>query len=218
MRYKATKAKAAQNMDRRAERLLSGLADVRRMDRVAKLRFPDPVPCGRLALVAHGLSKSYGSLEVFSSVDVEVQRASRMVILGLNAAGKTTMLRLLAGLDQPDSGSVVQGHGLRLGYYAQEHETLAADRTVLENLRAAAPETSETELRKILGSFLFSGEVVRQLAAPYPAAKRRGWRWPSWWCPALTCCCWTSRRTTWTRPAASACWQPCTATRARWCW
>ncbi|MFI5267988.1 MAG: ABC-F family ATP-binding cassette domain-containing protein, partial [Chloroflexota bacterium] len=164
MRYKATKAKAAQNMDRRAERLLSGLADVRRLDRVAKLRFPDPVPCGRLALVAHGLSKSYGSLEVFSGVDVEVQRGSRMVILGLNAAGKTTMLRILAGLDEPNSGSVVQGHGLRLGYYAQEHETLAADRTVLENLRAAAPEASDTELRKILGSFLFSGEVVRQLA------------------------------------------------------
>ncbi|MHB8618068.1 MAG: ABC-F family ATP-binding cassette domain-containing protein [Chloroflexota bacterium] len=164
MRYKATKAKAAQNMDRRAERLLSGLADARRAERVAKLRFPDPAPCGRLPLVAHGLSKSYGSLEVFVGIDVEIQRGSRMVILGLNAAGKTTMLRLLAGLDQPEAGQVVRGHGLRLGYYAQEHETLAPGQSLLENMRAVAPGASDADLRGILGSFLFSGESVGQPA------------------------------------------------------
>jgi ATPase subunit of ABC transporter with duplicated ATPase domains len=164
MRYKATKAKAAQNMDRRAERLLSGLADVRRVGRVAKLRFPDPAPCGRLPLVARGLSKSFGSLEVFNGIDLEIQRGSRTVILGLNAAGKTTMLRLLAGVDTPETGTIVQGFGLRLGYYAQEHELLDPKHTLLQNLRSVAPDATEAGLRGILGSFLFSGETVRQLA------------------------------------------------------
>ncbi|MBA2768297.1 MAG: ABC-F family ATP-binding cassette domain-containing protein [Sporichthyaceae bacterium] len=160
MRYKATKARAAQNMDRRAERLLSTLDEVRRTDRVAKLRFPDPSPCGKTPLTAEGLSKSYGSLEVFTDVDLAVDRGSRVVILGLNGAGKTTLLRLLAGIEAPDTGRVVPGHGLKVGYYAQEHETLDPNRTVLENMRTAAPSTPEVELRRILGSFLFSGDDV----------------------------------------------------------
>src|SRR5690625_3755113 len=76
MRAKATKAVAAQNMARRAERMLSGLEDVRTADKVAKLRFPDPAPCGRTPLRAQGLSKSYGSQEVFTDVDLEIGRAS----------------------------------------------------------------------------------------------------------------------------------------------
>ena len=160
MRYKATKAKAAQNMDKRAQRLLAGLDEVRRHDRVAKLRFPDPSPCGKTPLTAEGLSKSYGSLEVFTDVDLAIDRGSRVVILGLNGAGKTTLMRLLAGIEEPDTGEVVPGHGLKIGYYAQEHETLDPDRTVLENMRSAAPDTPEVELRRILGSFLFSGDDV----------------------------------------------------------
>jgi ATPase subunit of ABC transporter with duplicated ATPase domains len=160
MRYKATKARAAQSMDRRAERLLAGLDEVRRSDRVARLRFPAPAPCGRTPLAAEALSKSYGSLEVFTDVDLAIDRGSRVVILGLNGAGKTTLLRLLAGLERPDTGTVVPGHGLKIGYYAQEHETLDPERTVLENMRSAAPDTAEVELRRILGSFLFSGEDV----------------------------------------------------------
>ncbi|MDP8909523.1 MAG: ATP-binding cassette domain-containing protein, partial [Chloroflexota bacterium] len=160
MRYKATKAKAAQSMDKRAQRLLAGLDDVRRSDRVAKLRFPEPSPCGKTPLSAEGLSKSYGSLEVFTDVDLAVDRGSRVVILGLNGAGKTTLMRLLAGIEQPDTGEVVAGHGLKVGYYAQEHETLDPDRTVLENMRSAAPDVADVELRRILGSFLFSGDDV----------------------------------------------------------
>jgi ATPase subunit of ABC transporter with duplicated ATPase domains len=158
MRAKATKAVAAQNMARRAERLLSGLEATRRADKVAKLRFPDPAPCGRTPLTATGLSRSYGSLEVFTDVDLAIDRGSKVVVLGLNGAGKTTLLRMLAGIDPPDTGDVLPGHGLRLGYYAQEHETLDTDRTVLENMRSAAPELGDTEVRKVLGSFLFSGD------------------------------------------------------------
>ncbi|MBF9130971.1 ABC-F family ATP-binding cassette domain-containing protein [Plantactinospora sp. S1510] len=160
MRAKATKTVAAQNMARRAEKLLSGLEDARVADRVAKVRFPNPASCGKTPLTATGLSKSYGSLEIFTDVNVAVDRGSRVAILGLNGAGKTTLLRILGGLLESDTGEVRPGHGLRLGYYAQEHETLDVDRTVLEHMRSAAFEQSDTDLRKILGAFLFSGDDV----------------------------------------------------------
>ncbi len=160
MRAKATKATAAQNMARRAERLLEGVEDERRADRVARLRFPDPVACGRTPLRAEGLSKTYGSTEVFVDLDLAIDRGSRVVVLGLNGAGKTTLLRLLSGVETADTGSVQAGHGLRLGYYAQEHETLDTDRTVLENMRSASPDLTDTQVRSVLGSFLFSGDDV----------------------------------------------------------
>ena len=158
MRAKATKTVAAQNMARRAEKLLTGLEDVRISDKVAKVRFPTPASCGKTPLTARALSKSYGSLEIFMDVDVAVDKGSRVAVLGLNGAGKTTLLRVLAGLLPPDTGEVLPGHGLRLGYYAQEHETLDVERTVLEHMRSAAPDQTDTELRRILGAFLFSGD------------------------------------------------------------
>lgn len=158
MRAKATKAVAAQNMIRRAERMLSGLEDVRAADKVAKLRFPDPAPCGRTPLRAAGLSKTYGSQEVFTDVDLAIDRGSKVVVLGLNGAGKTTLLRLLSGIEPSDTGDVLPGHGLKIGYYAQEHETLDTSRTVVENLRSAAPDLTDTQVRSVLGSFLFSGD------------------------------------------------------------
>ena len=164
MRYKATKATAAQNMDRRAERLLAGLDAKRRTDKVARLRFPQPAPCGRTPLSATGLSKSYGSLEVFTDVDLAIDRGSRVVVLGLNGAGKTTLLRLLSSIETPDTGEVAAGHGLKLGYYAQEHETLDISRSVLGNLQSAAPDLPEVEARRVLGSFLFSGDDVAKPA------------------------------------------------------
>ena len=160
MRAKATKAVAAQNMAKRAERLLAGVEGERVQDKVAKLRFPKPAACGRTPLRASGLSRSYGSLEVFTDVDLAIDRGSRVVVLGLNGAGKTTLLRMLAGVDAPDTGEVEPGHGLRLGYYAQEHENLDVGRTVLENMKSSAPDLGETEVRKVLGSFLFSGDDV----------------------------------------------------------
>jgi ATPase subunit of ABC transporter with duplicated ATPase domains len=160
MRAKATKARAAQSMQRRAERLMAGVSAERAPQRVARIRFPEPAPCGKTPLTATDLSKSYGSLEVFTDVDVAVDRGSRIVVLGLNGAGKTTLLRLLSGTEKPDTGQVSPGHGLRLGYYAQEHETLDNDRSVLENMRTAAPHLLDPEQRRILGSFLFSGDAV----------------------------------------------------------
>ncbi|WP_328608212.1 ATP-binding cassette domain-containing protein [Amycolatopsis sp. NBC_00345] len=161
---KATKAVAAKNMARRAEQMLSALDETRHADKVARIKFPEPAPCGRTPLMAEGLSKSYGSLEIFTGVDLAVDRGSKVVVLGLNGAGKTTLLRLLGGMETPDTGSLVPGHGMRLGYYAQEHETLDHEASVWENIRHLAPDTGAQELRNLLGSFLFTGEQLDQPA------------------------------------------------------
>lgn len=161
---KATKAAAAHQMQRRAERMLGALEEVRQQDRVAKLRFPTPAPVGKTPIQATGLSKSYGSLEIFTGVDLAIDRGSRVVILGLNGAGKTTLLRILAGADEPDTGEIIPGHGLRVGYYAQEHETLDVDSSVKANMMRVSHHLSETEARKVLGSFLFSGDDVNKPA------------------------------------------------------
>lgn len=164
MRAKATKAVAAQQMLRRAEKLLDSLEEERQVERVAKLRFPKPAPSGKTPLSAKGLSKSYGSLEIFTDVNLAIDRGSRVVVLGLNGAGKTTLLRLLAGVETPDTGEVIAGHGLKLGYFAQEHDTLELERTVLDNMQRAAGDLPEVEVRKILGSFLFQGDDVHKPA------------------------------------------------------
>ena len=161
---KASKAAAAHQMVARAEKLLSGLDEVRSVERVAKLRFPEPAPCGKTPLMASNLSKSYGSLEIFASVDLAIDRGSKVVILGLNGAGKTTLLRMLAGVDTPDTGQIEPGHGLRVGYYAQEHETIDVKRTVLQNMVSSSPSITEMEARRVLGSFLFTGDDGHKLA------------------------------------------------------
>lgn len=164
MRAKATKAVAAQQMIKRAERMMRGLEDERQTDKVAAIRFPEPAPCGKTPLSAQSLSKSYGSLEIFTDVDLAIDRGSRVVVLGLNGAGKTTLLRMLAGNTAPDTGRVVYGHGAKIGYFAQEHEILDGERTVLENMKSAAPDLDDTRVRTILGSFLFSGDDVEKPA------------------------------------------------------
>ncbi|MBO0841935.1 MAG: ABC-F family ATP-binding cassette domain-containing protein [Nocardioides sp.] len=164
MRAKATKATAAQNMLKRAEKLMEGVEGERQSDKVAAIKFPSPAPCGKTPLTAKGLSKSYGALEVFTAVDLAIDKGSRVVVLGLNGAGKTTMLRILAGVDTPDTGMVIPGHGLKIGYYAQEHETLDTKRSVLENMQSSAPQLTDTEARTVLGAFLFTGDDVHKPA------------------------------------------------------
>lgn len=161
---KASKASAAKQMARRAETMLNSLEAVREQDRVAKIKFPDPAPCGKTPLIAKNLSKSYGSLEIFTAVDLAIDRGSKVVVIGLNGAGKTTLLRMLSGIDKPDTGEIIAGHGLKIGYFAQEHETLNVAKTVLQNMQESAPQLSDTDARKVLGSFLFSGDDVSKPA------------------------------------------------------
>jgi len=161
---KATKATAAQNMAKRAEKLLADLDEVRVADKVAKIRFPTPAACGKTPLMAKELTKVYGSLEIFTGVDLAIDRGSRVVVLGLNGAGKTTLLRLLAGVEQPDLGELVPGHGSKVGYFAQEHDTIDDTATVWENIRHAAPDAGEQDLRGLLGAFMFTGPQLDQPA------------------------------------------------------
>ncbi|GAA5053376.1 ABC-F family ATP-binding cassette domain-containing protein [Nocardia callitridis] len=161
---KATKATAAQNMAKRADRLMAELDDVRVADKVARIKFPEPAACGKTPLMVENLTKVYGSLEIFTGVDLAIDRGSRVVVLGLNGAGKTTLLRMLAGVEQPTAGGLVPGHGLRVGYFAQEHDTLDDQATVWENIRHAAPTAGEQELRGLLGAFMFTGPQLEQPA------------------------------------------------------
>jgi ATPase subunit of ABC transporter with duplicated ATPase domains len=105
-----------------------------------------------------------GGRVLLDDVSFRIGDGARAALVGENGAGKTTLLRILAGTEVPDTGEVQPGHGLRIGYYAQEHETLDHDRSLLENMRAAAPQSTDTELRRILGAFLFSGEAADQRA------------------------------------------------------
>jgi ATPase subunit of ABC transporter with duplicated ATPase domains len=164
MGAKATKAVAAQNMLRRADRMMAALDAERVADKVARIKFPSPSSCGRTPLTASGLTKTYGSLEIFTGVDLAIDRGSRVVVLGLNGAGKTTLLRLLAGVEQADAGAIEPGHGLKIGYFAQEHDTLDDTASVWENIRHAAPDTGEQELRGLLGAFMFTGSQLEQSA------------------------------------------------------
>ena len=166
MRAKATKAQAAQSMIKRAEKMMAGLEGERRSDKVARIKFPAPAPCGKTPITAEELSKSYGSLEVFTDVDLAIDKGSRVVILGLNGAGKTTMLRILAGVDTPghrprswpgtDSSSATTPRSTRRS---------TPSRTVLENMQSAAPQLTDSEARSVLGSFLFSGDDAHKSAA-----------------------------------------------------
>jgi len=161
---KATKAVAAQNMLRRADRMMAALDEERVADKVARIKFPSPARCGRTPLTARGLTKTYGSLEVFTGVELAIDRGSRVVVLGLNGAGKTTLLRILAGAEKPDAGALMPGHGLKIGYFAQEHDTIDDTASVWQNIRHAAPDSGEQDLRGLLGAFMFSGAQLDQPA------------------------------------------------------
>ncbi|MEU8899851.1 ABC-F family ATP-binding cassette domain-containing protein [Nocardia sp. NPDC048505] len=161
---KATKAAAAHQMTKRADKLMASLDEVRVADKVARIKFPEPAPCGKTPLMVKDLTKLYGSLEIFTGVNFAIDKGSRVVILGLNGAGKTTMLKLLAGVETPTAGGLEPGRGLKVGYFAQEHDTLDDNATVWENIRHASPDAGEQELRSLLGAFMFSGPQLEQPA------------------------------------------------------
>ncbi|MFP7365731.1 ABC-F family ATP-binding cassette domain-containing protein [Corynebacterium callunae] len=162
---KATKAAAAKQMIARAEKMMGSLDEIRVADRVAHISFPEPAPCGKTPLNATGLTKMYGSLEVFAGVDLAIDKGSRVVVLGFNGAGKTTLLKLLAGVERTDGeGGIVSGHGLKIGYFAQEHDTIDPDKSVWQNTIDACPDADEQDLRSLLGAFMFTGEQLSQPA------------------------------------------------------
>ncbi|MDX1690037.1 MAG: ABC-F family ATP-binding cassette domain-containing protein [Acidimicrobiia bacterium] len=164
LRFKGTTekmSKRANAMLTRVERMRDELVQVERRRRDVAVRFPAPVAPGRIPLEGRGLAMAYGDNVVFVDVDVHVERGERVAILGLNGAGKTTLLRILAGRQAPDLGVVELGLRADLGFYAQEHEDIDPDATVLEHLRRVSTEPDQT-LRSVLGHFLLADKIEQE--------------------------------------------------------
>jgi ATPase subunit of ABC transporter with duplicated ATPase domains len=125
------------------------------------VRFQAPPHSGRVTLEVDGLAKSYGDNHVFSDVDFGVERGERLLVLGLNGAGKTSLLRILAGQSQADSGEVNFGANVSAGYYAQEHEGIRSGTPVLDHMVESSP-ASVQQLRTLLGMFGLHGEIAFQ--------------------------------------------------------
>jgi ATPase subunit of ABC transporter with duplicated ATPase domains len=162
---KASKAAMAHSKEKHIIRLEAQRVHVHKADRTLRVKFPDPPSSGATVITAHGLSKAYGGPPVFEDVSFDVGRGDRLLVLGLNGAGKTSLLRILAGETTANLGMFSFGHNVNVGYYAQEHDNLQADATLLDNIRTAVPNDvvlTETQLRGMLGMMGLSGEKVYQ--------------------------------------------------------
>ena len=160
-RQTAKRARTAHALDKRVERMRAVQVHAPKRERKLKIRFPDPPHSGRVSLTVEGLAKGYGGPLVFQNVSFTVERGERMLVMGLNGAGKTSLLRILAGQSQPNAGTFRLGHGVTLGYYAQEHEGIRAGVPVLTQIREHSDE-DEPMLRALLGMFSLTGDIARQ--------------------------------------------------------
>ncbi|MGH9074626.1 MAG: ABC-F family ATP-binding cassette domain-containing protein [Acidimicrobiales bacterium] len=157
----ATRARKAKTLDHRVERLRAGAVEGPTRRRTPAVRFPPPPHTGRVVLELEALTKGFGGPPLFAGLDLTLSRGERLLVMGLNGAGKTTLLRILAGVLDPDGGRVRQGLGVTVGYYAQEHEGIAAGRSVLAHLKERS-DAPERDLRALLGMLGLTGEVAFQ--------------------------------------------------------
>ena len=155
------RAKQAHAIFSRVERMKAQRVVAPRRERKVKISFPEPPHGGRIALHVNGLAKGYGGPLVFKDVTFEVERQERLLVMGLNGAGKTSLLRILAGQSEPNAGTHRVGHNVSLGYYAQEHEGIRSGVTVLAHMRQQS-DAEERVLRALLGMFALTGDIARQ--------------------------------------------------------
>jgi ATPase subunit of ABC transporter with duplicated ATPase domains len=162
MRHQTAKrARAAKALDSRVARLERDRIEGPSRERTVVFRFPAPPRSGKTVLEVEGLAKGYGGPPVFRGIGFGLGRGERLMVMGLNGAGKSSLLRILAGTAEPDEGSLRIGHGVSLGYYAQEHEGIEPGVSVLDHMRAASGADDQS-LRRLLGMFVLSGEVAFQ--------------------------------------------------------
>jgi ATPase subunit of ABC transporter with duplicated ATPase domains len=163
MRHQTAKrARIAKSLDKRVDRLRSNAATgPGKGDRRYKVTFPAPPRPGRVVLEATDLGQAYGGPFVFEDVNFAVERGERLLVMGLNGAGKTSLLRILAGQSDPKAGEFRTGFGVTPGYYAQEHEGIRPGVPVIAHMREAS-DAPETELRALLGMFGLLGEIAFQ--------------------------------------------------------
>jgi len=155
------RAKQAKSIFTRVERMKAVQVQAPRREKKVKIRFPEPPHGGRLVLHVNGLAKGYGGPLVFRDVSFEVERQDRLLVMGLNGAGKTSLLRILAGQSEPNAGTWRLGHNVSMGYYAQEHEGIRPGVSVLAHMRQMS-DADEPALRALLGMFNLTGDVARQ--------------------------------------------------------
>ena len=157
----AKRARKAKTLDTRAAKLAERKVEGPTKERTVTFRFPEPPHCGKTVLTTEGLAKSYGGPPVFEDVTFSVARGDRLLIMGLNGAGKTSLLRILTGQTDADAGTFRFGHGVVPGYYAQEHEGITDGVDVLTHMRAESP-AEDQQLRSLLGMFGLSGAIAFQ--------------------------------------------------------
>ena len=167
MRHQTAKrARVAKTIDRRVGRLQAEAVSGPAKERKYRVKLPDPPHAGRVVLEVAGLAKAYGGPPVFEDVEFGLERGRRLLVMGLNGAGKTSLLRILAGQSVPSAGSVKLGLDVSVGYYAQEHEGIRAGTTVLDHMRESATgPMTEVSMRALLGMFGVTGEMAFQDAA-----------------------------------------------------
>jgi ATPase subunit of ABC transporter with duplicated ATPase domains len=165
MRHQTAKrARKAKTLDKRVSQMTAQKVTAPKHERSVRYRFPPPPHSGRVALRVEDMSKSYGDgPPVFAGLGFGVDRGERLLVMGLNGAGKTSLLRILAGVSDPDpgSGEARFGTGVSVGYYAQEHEGIEPGVDVLTHMQAAS-DAEPQALRRLLGMFGLSGEIAFQ--------------------------------------------------------
>lgn len=118
------------------------------------------VVSGNDVLTISGLSKSFDDITLFDNINIEIKRGERVALIGNNGTGKTTILKLINGIIEPDSGSIYLGAKVNIGYYDQEHHVLDPDKTIFDEIRDAYPDLNNTQIRNTLAAFLFTNEDV----------------------------------------------------------
>jgi ATPase subunit of ABC transporter with duplicated ATPase domains len=154
-------ARKAKILDRQVTKMQGRRTEVIKRERKVAFHLPDPVRSGADALLVRQLGVAYGRHEVLSCIDFSVVRGDRVVVIGRNGAGKSSLLRCLAEVQKPTSGTVTIGYRVAVGYFAQEHEQIDSNRSVLENIDDTVL-TKEPDRRKLLGSFGLTGETAAQ--------------------------------------------------------
>ncbi|MGH9605812.1 MAG: ABC-F family ATP-binding cassette domain-containing protein [Terracidiphilus sp.] len=158
-RYQATKAKQVQSRIKELEKIER--IEVPEEEPIIHFKFPQPPPSGRTVVEAEGLAKSYAAKRVFADARFTIDRGDRVALVGVNGAGKSTLIRLLTGAELPTAGTVRLGHNVVAEYFAQDqYKVLDPEARLLDDIGRAARKISESQLRSLLGCFLFSGDDV----------------------------------------------------------
>jgi len=160
-RFRATATKAKQVQSRIKELEKIERIEIPPDEQTIHFSFPQPKPSGRIVAEFKNVAKSYGTKHVFSGASFVIERGDRIALVGINGAGKSTMIKLLAGTEPLTSGSYTLGHNAVPDYFAQDqYKELDPERRMLDDLGDAAPRSTNTELRTLLGCFLFSDDDV----------------------------------------------------------